>query len=260
MFLEITLKSKTDAESCCDANKTCDRIGDYLIALKHNGQILPDYAIVKNGEGYILYVTVPHEDSLSKDHETVYAARYREKLEKLFDFSFRKIGENVESREYCVCESHSFLEMGTYDCDVDSVFTCGDCGKPVALYKLPVLNGYDDHGDATGWQTDYASFDKIWLNSATDSVSGRQLFYPDSLLNKRGRAIAAETGEKLGCKVYYYMSDDCGFYKRKTAERVKTENGKVRLCPSCKKPMTKKRLGEDTILCCESCMLSCDDN
>lgn len=229
---------------------------DFLYALARNGQICRNFTLVRE-DNYCAYVTLPKEDSLAAAHDGVYVKQRRAEVEKYFDLSAHISGANAESQPYCTCASHTALEMQTFSFDCDSVFTCMDCGRPVAMYELPPIEGEGDFCNIENWQENYSAMDKLWLNCLCDRYTGRQLTDPQSALNKQGRQLAAQMAQALGCKVYYNMFDDLGYYTKKP--KWANEGGKMlRICPSCGKLMRHYAADNYEVELCDDCNLSSD--
>ncbi len=237
-----------------DNNNVEELLWSFLCSLERNGQILKDYKIVKN-ENYFLFVTFPKEDSFDEKYDGVYVERERKRIKEYFDYSVIALGENIESQLYCCCSNRSGVEMQTYNWDIDSVFTCLDCGKPIAMYELPFLNDHEDHFAIQDWQENYSAIHMLWTNCLCDRYTGNQLVKPDSALNKQGYEIAQEMSKLLGCNVYYHLSDEYG-------RKIKTEyNGEsiVHVCPKCQKAMKRVNFTEGYIRdICDDCGLSFD--
>ncbi|MDE6441967.1 MAG: DUF2310 family Zn-ribbon-containing protein [Clostridia bacterium] len=228
-------------------------INHFIVCLKNNGQILSESLLVQNSNDYMLYVTTPKFDSLDERFDSVYVKRDRDELGKIFTITVNKIGTNADSQEYCTCNTRNVIEMQTFADDIDSVFTCCACGKPIALYELPYLDKQDDHWCIVNWQDTYRATDTLWLNSLSDRFTGNQLVNVNSVLNKHGKEIADEISQKAAVKVYYNIFDDL-------TKKVKfvTINGKnKRLCPSCGKAMKYVKFCNDyERFVCDDCSLS----
>lgn len=238
-----------------DENELEHQIYAFVGSLKNNGQILREYQVVKIDGGYALYVTTPKEDSLNEEFDSIYVKKYRAELKKYFAVTVTEIGLNTLSEEYCSCTTRTAMEMETYDCDIDSVFICCTCGKPIALYELPYIDGQDEHYSIISWQNAYSSTDRLWLECLSDRFTGNQLVNVNSALNKEGRRIANEIGRKTGIKVYYNVFDDL----TKKVKFVKENGRHIRLCPCCGNPMKYVKNCDDyEIFVCDDCMLSSD--
>ena len=147
------------------------------------------------------------------------------------------------------------MEMQTFRFDIDSVFTCCDCGKPVALYELPYLEKREDHNDIQLWQDNYAAMDMLWLNCLCDRYTGNQRVKLDSALNKQGIEIAEYMSKQLGYPVYYHLECDYG----KSIKTEKVGDQQIHICPKCGKLMKRVRFSEDHERdICEECKFSYD--
>ncbi|MDE7454412.1 MAG: DUF2310 family Zn-ribbon-containing protein [Clostridia bacterium] len=252
MFAHIIELKRINDEVDVDIEEIISR---FACSLESNGQILRDRITVKKDQGYDLYVTAPKCDSLESCHDSIYVKRDRELLNKYVTINVRQIGVDVDSQEYCSCEKRTTIEMQTFANDIDSVFTCCTCGKPIALYELPYLYMQDDHWYIVNWQRTYGATDTLWLDSLSDRFTGNQLVNVNSVLNKQGREIAKEISQKAGLKCYYNVFDDLTNKIKFTKINGKT----VRLCPSCGKAMKYVKFCDDyERFICEDCMLSGD--
>jgi predicted nucleic acid-binding Zn ribbon protein len=247
MFCKIELIPKKQIDDEIE-----ELLWSFLVCLKRNGQIINDYRIVKS-ENYLLYVTFPKEDSFDEKYDGVYVKRDREKIKETFDYVVTVIGRNVSSQPYCDCEKRKAIEMETFKGDIDSVFTCCDCGKPIVLYEIPFLEMQDDHYHILDWQENYSAIDELWMNCLSDRYTGNQMVNINSALNKQGTQIAEYISSQLGYKVYYHLSDE---YGRKIKYHG-TGRGKIHICPKCDRVMTRIEMGEDReIDVCDECNLS----
>ena len=226
----------------------------FLGALECNGQILKSYKIVK-GDNYMLFVSCPKPDSLCTKYDSIYVERRRVILDEKFEMKVTDIGRDIESREYCSCENRSCLEMQTHKFDIDSVFSCPDCGRPVALYELPLPEGQGDFCDIQLWRDNYSSMDMLWVNCLCDRYSGNQRVKSDSLLNKQGRELAKEISHSAKIPVYYHLQEDFGM----SVGFEKTDGGLIHRCPICKEVMQRRSFGKKAqIDVCNSCEVSYD--
>lgn len=235
-------------------NEAKDEIWGFLFALECNGQILKSYSVIKS-EDYLLYVTSPKSDSLDEKYDSEYVTKRKDWISEHYSIKIEDIGINLESQEYCQCKERSAIEMQTHRFDIDSVFTCCDCGKPIALYELPKIDGEKDFCDIQLWQDNYASVDMLWLNCLCDRYSGNQRVKPDSALNRQGYKIARSMRKAIGIPVYYHL--ECDYGKSVRAEQVGTEQ--IHLCPGCERRMKRINISEEIkIDTCSDCGLSYD--
>lgn len=222
-----------------------DMIREFAYRLMNNGQILPEYTLAANGRDYLLTVTTPKRDSLLERFDSIYVQNCRNKLAAVFDISVTESGENVDCLEYCSCKSRTALEMQAVDTEIDSPLTCLSCGKHVALYELPCIDGQSDRSQITEWQKTYRATDKLWLDGLNDRFFGKQLTDAESALNKLGR--------QADLKVYYNMFDDL----TKKTKFASIDGRNSRICPGCGKAMkhVEFRDGYERFIC-ENCSLS----
>lgn len=251
MFCKIELlpKKAISKENCEEL------IWDFLCSLERNGQILKGYSLTK-GKNYTLYVTLPKSDSFDEKYDGIYVKSNRKKISDAFDTVLTPLGENIESQQYCQCKSRTAIEMQTYNRDIDSVFTCSDCGRPIALYELPFPGeNEEDYYLVQSWQENYASMDMLWMNCLCDRYTGNQRGKFDSALNKQGIEIAKYITKQLSYPVYYHLECDYG----RNIKVENTDDRQIHICPICEKPMKHVKFSEDYERdICEVCGLSYD--
>ena len=249
-FTKIELSPKKTSASYDEVK---DLIWYFLCSLERNGQILKDYKLIQC-ENYILYVTLPKQDSFDEKYDGIYVKQHRQKINELYECILTPLGKNMESSPYCECRQRTAMEMQTFTLDIDSVFICCDCGKPIVYYELPFpAEREEDHYLTCCWQENYASMDKIWMNCLCDRYTGNQRVKLDSALNKQGIKIAEYMSKQLGYPVYYHLA--CDYGKSIKAEQVGDQQ--IHFCPKCGKLMKRVRFSENyEIDICEDCMLS----
>lgn len=132
--------------------------------------------------------------------------------------------------------------MQTFNYDIDSAFTCCNCGKPVAIYELPFPAGnHQDYNLVQCWQANGSAMDMLWMNCLCDRYTGNQRVNPDSALSRQGLEISEYMSGKLGYPVYYHLESDYG-----TRAKVRELEGKqIHLCPRCGKRMKRLKFCED---------------
>ncbi|MDR1563666.1 MAG: Zn-ribbon-containing protein [Oscillospiraceae bacterium] len=246
--IKITFTPRTIVD---DKETTAELLWDYLCGLYRSGQILKDYLLVKNGESYAAFVTMPESNSLDARYSNVYAAKALEALKKLFELSTEVLGENLNTEDSCTCaEKPDWYMLYTSLYNEESPVACGRCGKSVPLYKMPFIHvkgtdGHfeDEHYSTLSWQEDYRAIDKLWMACLADRFTFRQMHNLDSILSKTGRYICKEYEELTDIPCYYYL------YNHIKAPKA---------CPSCGGAW--KLRGEETFIDykCEKCRLVAD--
>ena len=231
-----------------------DLIWHFLFALECSGQILKTYRVIQE-KNLSLHVTTPKEDSLSECYDSIYVKGDREKMLSLFEIRTRDCGIDLGSQEYCSCKKRGAMEMQTFNFDIDSVFTCCDCGKPIALYELPYQKNNDDRYNIQQWQSNFSSMDSLWMNCLCDRYTGNQRVKLDSALNKQGIMIAEYIGKQVDYPVFYHL--ECDYGKSIKAEKIGDQQ--IHICPKCGKLMKRVRFSENHERdICEKCKLSYD--
>lgn len=232
-----------------------EMIVHFICCLENNGQILSKHLLVRIDGGYKLFVATPKINSLESTFDSKYVKKDRDALSEIFSITVTQIGENADSQEYCSCGTRTAIEMQTFENDMDSVFTCCTCGKPIALYELPYQDRQDDHWFIVNWQNMYRATDTLWLDSLSDRFTGNQLTNINSVLNRYGREVAEEISRNAELKCYYNVFDDL----TKKIKFTKINNRTVRICPSCDKAMRYKKFCNDyERYVCDDCNLSSD--
>ena len=251
MFCKIDLIPKEDK---FDYDKMVDALWDFSSVLYYNGQILKNYKLIFD-KIFTLYVNFPKTDSFDEKYDNVYVKRERAKIKELFDYEVTYLGRNLLSTDYCECKKRSAIEMQTDLIDIDSVFTCCDCGKPVALYELPFCDEEKEYWCVNNWQQNFSSMHRLWMNGLCDRYTGNQLVNLDSALNRDGLSIAEDMRKKLDCKVYYNAFDDL-------TGKVKYNmvgDTAIRYCPKCGNLMRRVKFTENyEVDVCDPCNLTSD--
>ena len=232
-------------------------IWTFLCSLERNGQILKDYKLTKD-KNYIMYVTFPKPDSFDEKYDGVYVKRDRKKINEIYSCIVTPLGKNIESQQYCECKKRTAIEMQTFSRDIDSVFTCCDCGKPIVYYELPFpFENQDDYYWVQIWQENFSSMDMLWMNCHCDRYTGNQRVKFDSALNSQGIEIAEYMSKQLNCPVYYHLECDYG----KSVKVEKLDDKQIHICPKCGKIMKRVKFSEDYERdICETCNLSYDSH
>ncbi|QVK18987.1 DUF2310 family Zn-ribbon-containing protein [Mycoplasmatota bacterium] len=146
-------------------------------------------------------MTTTDNDSL----ESKYYNKYINKILEKVEFTYELISDDAFATDSCHCEEHSFYVLGTYYTEDTSPILCGDCGKEIALTKVPYVFKEDEHFTILSYQRMYNSVENVWMSSLSDRFTKRQLTYHDSQLSKRGVEICRELENKIGKPVYFLL-------------------------------------------------------
>lgn len=184
---------------------TIDLFWSYFSCLYNNGQILKNYEMIKSGNDFIVFITLPEDDSLDEKYNNIYVTKYVDKIKALFKISLDIIGENLNYEKSCICEKSSWYLLYTDYLETDSPVVCGDCEKSVPLYKLPHLFNENEHHGILGWKRAYSAIDGLWMYCLSDRFTYRQLNNHDSQLSKIGTNICKELEKATKTPTYYYI-------------------------------------------------------
>jgi predicted nucleic acid-binding Zn ribbon protein len=205
-----------------------DRTYSLTAAWIHNGQMYKTSGSVLSGKDNIRwYVLLPERTSLSKKWNNQYAVKAAEELAKVGAgaHQVRILGREASLPPVCRCRKPSRYYLFTTFIDITSPLNCGDCRRPVPLYRIPKISG-DDYFGILGWQDDYRACDTLWMGSGVgERFNWRQMSEAESELSRAGRKICAAIEEKTGIPTYFYLD-------RYSGRSLKSE--KARKCPVCK--------------------------
>jgi predicted nucleic acid-binding Zn ribbon protein len=207
--------------------ETCDALQVLLGALRMNGQVLGrEWPIAQTEEGLRTPVMIPERGALGRRHQNGWV---REALEKLSSAAGAKpqvmvLGDDPTGAEADRCKKPSCYVLFTTYLDLNSPLCCGDCFRPVPLYRIP-HTAEGEYYDVLCWQFDYKACDQLQMNCATGERFGtRELSRPDSSLSRQGRSICRKISELTGKPAYYYLYRYGGRGGQAEARR---------LCPGC---------------------------
>lgn len=208
---------------------------DLLGAWYLNGQTLNNNYVYVKGGTYISYISTDDTDSLDEKYANEYV---KEAMGKV-SYNIKYCGELTESEGCCSCKNPSCYELYTNTYNASPII-CGDCWRPVPLYRFPHLDREKDYFRLINWTEMYMHMKELWFASYHDRYTYRQLTHIDSILVKEGRKICRDM-EKLLCKPVYYNLD----YPKCVPE----------LCPSCGKVWRRIDNPNSEEYICEECRL-----
>ncbi|HQU82934.1 MAG TPA: DUF2310 family Zn-ribbon-containing protein [Pyrinomonadaceae bacterium] len=171
------------------------------------------------------------------------------KIEKLCGstFEIKTVGKTYASyKTACKCRESDFYILITNYITILSPITCGNCFKPVPLYKLPKYNGYD-YIPILSWETNYISCDSLQMNCEVgERWALNQMQEVTSQLSKQGLEICKKIEELTNVPTYYYLHN---YRKVKGNELSKP-------CPVCNEKWNlKKQLNNFYDFKCDTCKL-----
>lgn len=200
-----------------------DIVEEYLAALLHNGQILGDHLFAPCQGMLVAYTRVACPKALAKRYHSQWG---RPLLQRLID-EFGHIPEcsmlqdDVPKRSPSWRKSSS-LYLFTHAFDDTSLVCCGDSGRPIPLYRLPISD--QTREDLYFWKNHYKDHDRLWLASGALEVPAyKQIADPRGKLLTLGRELCQEIEAATGKSTFCYLHR---YWGRKAGEQE-------RLCPMC---------------------------
>jgi predicted nucleic acid-binding Zn ribbon protein len=205
-----------------------DRTYSLTAAWVKNGQMYghTHSPVLTGRDGIRWHVLLPERTSLSKKWNNRYAVKAAEELAKVGAgaHEVRILGREASLPSVCRCRKPGRYYLFTTFLDITSPLNCGDCQRPVPLYRIPTISG-DEHFDILQWQDNYRACDALWIGSGVgERFNGRQLSEPESDLSKSGRRICAAIEEKTATPTHYYLLRHSGRSSKAELERK---------CPVC---------------------------
>lgn len=177
----------------------------FMAALYRNGRILNTVWNPVHSRGKIMVAGIlPENDSLLGCSE---ADRFTRGIKTggarvLFGIPNPIIG----SWNACTCDNPGFYVLyTTFLADFPPV-RCGDCGRPVPLYRFPKVGSEQDYDSILSWEREYQACDSLYIHSGAGEQFGlRQICDPESELSREGRAICEALSAGAGVPFFYYF-------------------------------------------------------
>jgi len=186
-----------------------DTLTNFLTALSRNGQIVNNHwNIVFNEAFFRLYCTAIDRDSLEPKYFNKCCHQYFSRLSKISKKrpEYRLNGEAFGLTCACSCADPSHYILFTTHVAEFPPVTCGDCHRPVPMYKLPKLDGDEDYFSLFQWEAEYQAFDSLFMLGDVGARLGyRQTAEADSRLTLKGINLCQQMTKKTGKPFYYFL-------------------------------------------------------
>ena len=173
--------------------------------LRKTGQVYENFHVVTEAEGYSVYVIMPGADALELEFCSEESVDIIKKLAAIFSLKVTALGTAVTCEDSCDCGSPTWYMMYTDLATEESPIVCGDCGKPVPLYKLPAVPDKEGQSNFLNWQDQFKALQKLDMYNYAPSFTDREMYDVNSRINKMGRALcrAMEGAKKV--PVFYHL-------------------------------------------------------
>jgi predicted nucleic acid-binding Zn ribbon protein len=198
-------------------------LSSFIGDLYRSGQIVRDpWNVVELEDRVRLSCIIPAEDALDSRYYSRYAHRDLEQLllKSRRPPAYRVLGKALGLPECCECKEPSSYVLFTTMLDDQPPVECGDCGRAIPLYRIPLLEGEEEHSAIRRWAGTYQACDTLFMGSGVGERFGyRQMARFDSPLTREGREICRTMSERTGRPWYYYLT--------------KYYSAQSKLCPGC---------------------------
>ncbi|QTA84144.1 DUF2310 family Zn-ribbon-containing protein [Desulfonema magnum] len=209
-----------------DEQRQSETVSEFVRGLSEHGCLVGDSVPIARTEGdFRIYTITPEADALS-------AENFGQQLQSLLS-AFKEaglgpldtvvIGDDPGTIQCCSCGIRSFIILYTSFLDDEPPLRCGNCFKPVPLYRIPDSDP-DLRAEISDWADDYRSCDRFWICSGVGEKFGYdQISKYDSPLSREGMKLS-ERLTSVFRPSYYYL------YRYKThSEKAEM----ARKCPIC---------------------------
>jgi len=204
-----------------------DAFGGLVGAYRLDGHVLGrELMTVSLDQRIEAYVFVPAGDAFdpATENEWILKRTDEAKAAGLSEPAFVTVGDDTSEPDGCSCTASNSLILFTTYIQIQSPVRCGDCFRPVPLYRLPRFKN-NEFTEVISWADDWKACDSLFMGSTTGERFGyREMSQIDSSLSRHGRAICAHFEQGTGNAAYYYLHR---YYGRSRAVE------EARKCPGC---------------------------
>ena len=209
--------------------------------LRKTGHVYENFNIVREASGnYAVYVIMPGADALDLEFCTEEAVDIIKKLAVIFSLKVESVGSAITCENSCSCEDSSWYMLYSDLAMEESPVICGDCGRPVPLYKLPAILDKEGQSNLLNWQDQFKTFQKLDMYNYAHEYTSGELYNPASRLNKMGRALCRAMEKAKSVPVFYHLErsfkekkDTCPLCNREWS-RTANEEISAKLCTFCR--------------------------
>ena len=180
----------------------------WIAALRFNGQITGyHYPAILHGNEVSLFFNIPEENALDKRFYDSYANECEVKMAKKGIVKKETIlkGKNPNGSVACKCSKRDSMIMYTSAFNIESPIKCGDCFRPIPLYRLKNLK-HLTREQLIRWKENYGACDLLFINSEIgEEFSYNQLSHHKSQLSESGIDLREEIEDATRTPVFYYL-------------------------------------------------------
>jgi predicted nucleic acid-binding Zn ribbon protein len=243
----VELKFELGAPS--KAEDQADAITWLTAALARNGNLLEEFLVISDSNGWTVYGIIPAQDAFHRAHWNNLVLQRMSALRsvKLKRPRIRVLGAVPETATQCRCTAPKGFFLFTTFLHVEPPLWCIDCNGIVPLYRLPPSHT-GEHSGLLAWQSNYQACDALQMSSTVGERFGtRQMSDLASELSRSGLAVCKDLKRLTSRPVYYYL------YRESTRSHTVELRRK---CPSCGGPWRlKEPLHAKFDFKCDKCRL-----
>lgn len=222
----------------------CDTlVWESFNALCKNGQVYENFQVVSEGGAYAVYVIMPSADALDLSFCTEESVEIVKRLASIFSLKIESMGTAITCEESCTCEAPSWYLLYTDLATEESPVVCGDCGRPVPLYKLPAILDKEGQSNFLNWQDQFRAIQKLDMYNYQPDFTSGEVYDPASHINKMGRALCRAMEKAKSVPVFYHLEQ-------------KKDSGAV--CPLCGREWSRTANEEISGKLCTFCRIAVD--
>lgn len=208
--------------------------------LRKTGQVYENFQVVSEGEAYAVYVIMPGADALGLEFCTEESVEIIRKLAVIFSLKVEPVGKSVTCEDSCTCAAPTWYMMYSDLATEVSPLVCGDCGKPVPLYKLPAVLDKEGQSNFLNWQDQMKAIQRLDMYNYAHDFTSAEVTSPSSRINKMGRALCRAMEKAKSVPVFYHLerntqtpADVCPICGREWS-RTANEEISGKLCTFCR--------------------------
>jgi predicted nucleic acid-binding Zn ribbon protein len=231
--VELTFKSAAKwAGDASEWGAPVDLIDTLISCWRNRGQVLGrEHPIADASPTYRVTVLLPEPTALNDEHDCPYGLRVRERL-RVSGITGPRVTpkEPMPQDGVCACRSQSHLILYTTYVRLASCLSCGDCFRPVPLYRVPYEQSTPDrsalHDRLMNWQSNYQACDRLQMNCQVGEAFGlREMGQHTSALSRQGLEICRDISRLSGVPTYYALHR----YRHNARAAIEQK----RRCPGC---------------------------
>lgn len=178
--------------------------------LRKTGQVYENFQVLAEPDGYAVYVIMPGADALDLAFCSPETLGSIQKLAAIFFLKVESLGTVLTCEDSCCCEASTWYLLRADLVSEESPVTCGDCGKPVPLYKLPAILDKEGQSHFLNWQDQYRALQRLDVQNYAHEYTTQELYDPASRINRMGLSLCKALEKAKKVPVFYRLEQKRG--------------------------------------------------